>query len=77
MDYSSKFNSLLYDLKRDGRYRRFIDLERQVGALPTAIWRQLDGTERLVTVWCNNDYLGMGQPLVDEVAIWLHPARID
>ena len=31
---------LLYDLKRDGRYRTFIDLERQVGALPTAIWRR-------------------------------------
>ena len=42
MDYSSKFDSLLYDLKPDGRYRSFIDLERQVGALPTAIWRQLD-----------------------------------
>ena len=61
MDYSSKFNSLLYDLKRDGRYRTFIDLERQVGALPTAIWRQPDGTGQLVTVWCSNDYLGMGQ----------------
>ena len=61
MDYSSKFNSLLCDLKRDGRYRTFIDLERQVGALPTAIWRRPDGTEQLVTVWCSNDYLGMGQ----------------
>ena len=75
MDYSSKFDSLLYDLKPDGRYRSFIDLERQVGALPTAIWRQLD--EQLVTVWCSNDYPGMGQSLVDGVAIWLHPARID
>jgi 5-aminolevulinate synthase len=60
MDYSSKFDSLLCDLKRDGRYRTFIDLERQVGALPTAIWRRRDGAERLVTVWCSNDYLGMG-----------------
>jgi Aminotransferase class I and II len=60
MDYSSKFDSLLCDLKRDGRYRTFIDLERQVGALPTAIWRRPDGAERLVTVWCSNDYLGMG-----------------
>jgi len=61
MDYSSKFDSLLSDLKRDGRYRTFIDLERQVGALPTAIWRLPDGTARTVTVWCSNDYLGMGQ----------------
>ena len=45
MDYSSKFD-LLYDLKPDGRYRSFIDLERQVGALPTAIWRQLDELSR-------------------------------
>jgi 5-aminolevulinate synthase len=61
MDYSSKFDSLLSDLKRDGRYRTFIDLERQVGTLPTAIWRLPDGTARTVTVWCSNDYLGMGQ----------------
>ena len=33
----------------------------RVGALPTAIWRRPDGAERLVTVWCSNDYLGMGQ----------------
>jgi hypothetical protein len=51
MGYSSKFDSLLYDLKRDGRYRTIIDLERQVGTSPTAIWRRPDGTERLVTVF--------------------------
>jgi 5-aminolevulinate synthase len=61
VDYSSKFDSLLFDLKRDGRYRTFIDLERRVGALPTATWRRRNGTERLVTLWCSNDYLAMGQ----------------
>src|SRR6478735_7338690 len=61
VDYSSKFDSLLFDLKRDGRYRSFIDLERRVGALPTATWRRCNGAEQLVTVWCSNDYLGMGQ----------------
>lgn len=61
MDYVARFESLLSDMRLDGRYRIFIELERIAGEFPSALWRQADGTARPVTVWCSNDYLGMGQ----------------
>jgi 5-aminolevulinate synthase len=51
----------LQRLHEEGRYRTFIDIERRRGAYPSAVWRRPDGTERPITVWCGNDYLGMGQ----------------
>ncbi len=67
MDYTSKLDEALQRLHDEGRYRTFIDIERQRGAFPHATWRRPDGTERPVTVWCGNDYLGMGQhPVVLE-----------
>ena len=61
MDYTAKLDAALDRLHEEGRYRTFIDIERQKGAFPHAIWRRPDGTEQPVTVWCGNDYLGMGQ----------------
>ena len=61
MDYTAKIDDALARLHEEGRYRTFIDIERRKGAFPHAIWRREDGTERPVTVWCGNDYLGMGQ----------------
>jgi 5-aminolevulinate synthase len=60
MDYQEFFRSTLRDLKDDGDYRVFADLERHRGAFPKAT-RRKDSSAADVTVWCSNDYLGMGQ----------------
>jgi 5-aminolevulinate synthase len=57
----------LAGLHTAGNYRVFADLERHCSAFPKAAFHHGDGTARDVTVWCSNDYLGMGQnPLVTE-----------
>jgi 5-aminolevulinate synthase len=61
MDFETRFRDLIVDMKLDGRYRTFIELERMAGEFPTALWHCPDGDSRRVTVWCSNDYLGMGQ----------------
>ncbi|WP_026358616.1 5-aminolevulinate synthase [Aureimonas ureilytica] len=60
MDYQSHFESAIEALHAEKRYRVFADLERIVGRFPTALWRN-EGEAREITVWCSNDYLGMGQ----------------
>ncbi len=61
MNYDAAIETALSRLHEEGRYRTFIDVERRCGAFPRAIWRHPDGSEREITVWCGNDYLGMGQ----------------
>jgi 5-aminolevulinate synthase len=61
MTHIAAFEALINELKLDGRYRTFIKLERIVGQFPTARWHRPDAAPRNVTVWCSNDYLGMGQ----------------
>lgn len=61
MDYTARLDAALATLHEEGRYRTFIDIERKKGQFPHAVWRKEDGSEQPITVWCGNDYLGMGQ----------------
>src|SRR5215207_8227946 len=60
MDYQNFFTSALERLQVERRYRVFADIERLAGRYPQALWHSPDGP-RPITVWCSNDYLGMGQ----------------
>ena len=61
MNYTAAIETALTRLHEEGRYRTFIDVERKCGAFPRATWCHPDGSAREITVWCGNDYLGMGQ----------------
>ncbi|MEL6642429.1 MAG: 5-aminolevulinate synthase [Pseudomonadota bacterium] len=60
MDFDALFEAQLADLKDEGNYRIFAELERKCGHFPRAHNHHEGGT-REITVWCSNDYLGMGQ----------------
>ncbi len=61
VDYKAGLDDAIGRLHSEGRYRTFIDIARHKGQFPHATWHKPDGTEAPVTVWCGNDYLGMGQ----------------
>ncbi len=61
MDFDAHLDQALNRLHQEGRYRTFIDIEREKGNFPHAVWNKPDGTQQPITVWCGNDYLGMGQ----------------
>ncbi|MFN6978667.1 MAG: 5-aminolevulinate synthase, partial [Gemmobacter sp.] len=60
MDFDAIFRGQIDALKADGNYRIFAELERKAGAFPRALCHA-EGAAREITVWCSNDYLGMGQ----------------
>ncbi len=69
LSYDQHFQSAIARLKMENRYRVFANLERDAARFPIALWRP-EGEEdapREVTIWCSNDYLGMGG----------HPAALD
>ena len=61
LNYNDFLDQSLNRLHDEGRYRTFIDIVRDKGNFPHATWHRPDGTDAPVTVWCGNDYLGMGQ----------------
>jgi 5-aminolevulinate synthase len=61
VNYDTALDAALGKLHEEGRYRTFIDIERRKGNFPHAVWKKPDGSEQEITVWCGNDYLGMGQ----------------
>ncbi|MBZ0217215.1 MAG: 5-aminolevulinate synthase [Fimbriimonadaceae bacterium] len=66
MFYQEAFKRALNNVKSEGRYREFIEIQRRRGAFPNAARTSHEGHPN-VTVWCSNDYLGMGQnPVVLE-----------
>ncbi len=72
MDYDKQFAAAIERVQKEGRYRVFADLQREAGNFPRALNRTDGGNARPVTVWCSNDYLGMGQN--DHVLRAMHDA---
>ena len=70
MNYNKHFQNIIKKVKSEGRYRIFIDILRNVQNFPKATrYDNNKITDRDVTVWCSNDYLGMGQnkKVIDEM----------
>ena len=61
MNFEAHFQAALDGLKERGNYRVFAELQRRRGDYPHATRHLPDGSTQDVTVWCSNDYLGMGQ----------------
>ncbi|WP_018147248.1 5-aminolevulinate synthase [Henriciella marina] len=71
MKHIKAFEDALTNIRDEGRYRVFVDLQRHRGQFPKATARFESG-EREITVWCSNDYLGMGQD--EDVLASMHEA---
>ena len=61
MDYEKIFADAIAAVKAEGRYRVFADISRERGNFPRAMRHDAGDNARAITVWCSNDYLGMGQ----------------
>ena len=59
--YRDQFQSAVDTVRDEGRYRIFRDIRRKNGEFPRATWFKDDLDQQDITVWCSNDYLGMGQ----------------
>jgi len=61
MDYEKIFADAIQAIRDEGRYRVFADISRERGRFPRAVRHDAGDNARAITVWCSNDYLGMGQ----------------
>ncbi|MFC3051174.1 5-aminolevulinate synthase [Kordiimonas pumila] len=61
MDYEKIFADAIEVIRSEGRYRVFADISRERGNFPRAVRHDAGDNARTITVWCSNDYLGMGQ----------------
>ena len=59
--FRDRFENAVEAVREEGRYRIFRDIRRKKGAFPEATWFKDDLSDQDITVWCSNDYLGMGQ----------------
>ena len=67
MDYEKVFSDAIEAIRSEGRYRVFADISRSKGDFPRAVRHDAGDNAKAITVWCSNDYLGMGQhPVVLE-----------
>ncbi len=67
MDYEKIFSEAIEAIQEEGRYRVFADIMRERGNFPRATRYNAGDNTKNITVWCSNDYLGMGQnPVVQE-----------
>jgi len=76
MDYRGFFEDAVDALRAEKRYRVFADLERIAGRFPRAIYRDESDNAREITIWCSNDYLGMGQHPVTIAAMQETAAKL-
>src|SRR5687768_3281228 len=76
MDYRGFFEDAVDTLRQEKRYRVFADLERIAGRFPRAIFRDSADNQREITIWCSNDYLGMGQHPVTIAAMQETAAKL-
>eukprot|EP01063_Lacrimia_lanifica_P005113 TRINITY_DN12933_c0_g1_i1.p2 TRINITY_DN12933_c0_g1~~TRINITY_DN12933_c0_g1_i1.p2 ORF type:complete len:667 (+),score=304.35 TRINITY_DN12933_c0_g1_i1:103-2103(+) len=70
--YSKHFEKTLNQIKSEGRYRVFTEIQRHANQYPVATWFKPNGEKSDVVVWCSNDYLGMGEQ--KEVVKAMHDA---
>lgn len=61
MDYDKIFADAIEAIRDEGRYRVFADITREKGNFPRAHRHDSGDNTKSITVWCSNDYLGMGQ----------------
>ncbi len=59
--YSQYIKDSIDSIISEGRYRTFANITRIRGDYPNAILHMKSGNKKKITVWCSNDYLGMGQ----------------